>query len=672
MADRYWVGGTGTWNSSNTANWSATSGGAGGASVPGGSDDVFFDSASNATSYTVNFSFATLGFGSLNISGPASGNVTFPLALGTGFQASGNLTIAATGVIWNWGGTIQFFNSAIITTNGVALSNVTITFNDPGSLTLGSALTCSALNIFNGTFTTSASNYALTLNSDLGTYGGTWSLNASTVTANNIVGSGATINAGTSTLVLTSNSATVTTAASWYNVTLNSTSASSWNINSSVTISNTLTVFGPSSVGFSILNISTGHTIGRINTSGTAGNRRIKFTSGSISLTTTGSSCSDADFQSIAVSTNTLTGTRLGNLLGNSGITFSTPKTVYWNLSGVQLWGSNGWATSSGGSPNTDNFPLAQDTAVFDDAGSAGTVTLNSEWAVPSIDFSARTLAVTFATTGLTPTIYGNITLGSGVTLSGTGNLNFANTTTKTITSAGRTFTQPLTFGDSIFVNTSIQLGDALTCSNSITLAGGTLNTAGYAVQSTSFATSGTTNKTLTFGATTWTVTSGDWDASSSTGLTVNRGTSTINMTRASLKYFYAGTKTWGTINQGGSGTLQISDASGSPPRFANITNTVQPATVMFAAGRTYEFEAFNLSGTSGNLLTIVSNTSGATFTLSKVGGGVVACNFLSVKDSNATGSGANWYAGSNSTNAGNNTGWQFVSAPSGGMLFFF
>jgi hypothetical protein len=34
MADRYWVGGTGTWSSTNTANWSTSSGGAGGASVP--------------------------------------------------------------------------------------------------------------------------------------------------------------------------------------------------------------------------------------------------------------------------------------------------------------------------------------------------------------------------------------------------------------------------------------------------------------------------------------------------------------------------------------------------------------------------------------------------------------------------------------------------------------
>lgn len=50
MANRYWVGGTGDWTPTNTANWSTTSGGPGGASVPSGTfshgDDVIFDANS--------------------------------------------------------------------------------------------------------------------------------------------------------------------------------------------------------------------------------------------------------------------------------------------------------------------------------------------------------------------------------------------------------------------------------------------------------------------------------------------------------------------------------------------------------------------------------------------------------------------------------------------------
>ena len=46
MANRYWVGGTGNWDNASTAHWSATSGGAGSASIPTSADDVFFDANS--------------------------------------------------------------------------------------------------------------------------------------------------------------------------------------------------------------------------------------------------------------------------------------------------------------------------------------------------------------------------------------------------------------------------------------------------------------------------------------------------------------------------------------------------------------------------------------------------------------------------------------------------
>jgi len=55
MANRYWVGGTGTWSSGSTTNWSATSGGASGASVPGASDAVIFDGSSGTGTVTLNY-----------------------------------------------------------------------------------------------------------------------------------------------------------------------------------------------------------------------------------------------------------------------------------------------------------------------------------------------------------------------------------------------------------------------------------------------------------------------------------------------------------------------------------------------------------------------------------------------------------------------------------------
>lgn len=55
MANRFWVGGSGTWDDTSTTNWSATSGGAGGASAPVAADDVFYD-ANSGTAATVTVS----------------------------------------------------------------------------------------------------------------------------------------------------------------------------------------------------------------------------------------------------------------------------------------------------------------------------------------------------------------------------------------------------------------------------------------------------------------------------------------------------------------------------------------------------------------------------------------------------------------------------------------
>ncbi|TIL34312.1 hypothetical protein [Mesorhizobium sp.] len=53
MASRFWVGGTGTWDASDTTHWAATSGGAGGASVPGSGDAVTFNGLSGGGTVTV-------------------------------------------------------------------------------------------------------------------------------------------------------------------------------------------------------------------------------------------------------------------------------------------------------------------------------------------------------------------------------------------------------------------------------------------------------------------------------------------------------------------------------------------------------------------------------------------------------------------------------------------
>jgi len=134
MADRYWVGGTGTWNTTSTTNWSASSGGASGASVPTASDSVIFDQSST---YTVTLTGALT---CLNFT-VSAGTVTFS---STGTLAISGLLSLVAATVWNATGTITFAATSgtnTITTNGVSIS-ASITFNGVGgTFQLASALT---------------------------------------------------------------------------------------------------------------------------------------------------------------------------------------------------------------------------------------------------------------------------------------------------------------------------------------------------------------------------------------------------------------------------------------------------------------------------------------------------------------------------------------------------
>jgi hypothetical protein len=100
---------------------------------------------------------------------------------------------------------------------------------------------------------------------------------------------------------------------------------------------------------------------------------------------------------------------------------------------------------------------------------------------------------------------------------------------------------------------------------------------------------------------------------------------------------------------------------------FYNIVNSVYPAAIALSPN-TYTFSNFNLRGADGALVTLTSGVTGTQYTLSK-SSGTVTSNYLSLQDSVATG-GAVWYAGGNSIDAGNNTGWVF-GGNSGAMAVF-
>jgi hypothetical protein len=113
-------------------------------------------------------------------------------------------------------------------------------------------------------------------------------------------------------------------------------------------------------------------------------------------------------------------------------------------------------------------------------------------------------------------------------------------------------------------------------------------------------------------------------------------------------------------VANAGAGALVVTGSN----TFGTLSNTVQPTTFSFTAGTTQTIANWSVSGTAGNLVTIQSATA-ASHTLFK-STGTVSADYLTISRSTATSSGATWYAGANSTNGGNNSGWVFTAPPAG------
>ena len=545
MADRYWVGGAGTWNTASTANWSASSGGASGASVPTVADNVFFDQAGT---YTVTM---TGGLACLDIT-VSAGTVTFATGTTPTLNIAGSMSLLA-GTVWSMTGTITFSATTTgktVTTNGVSMGGAFIFNGVGGGWTLGSALTCAAqVSVQQGTFDTSSSgNYsitALSFNSS-GAVTRASNLNASIITATSpsfavqIGTTNNTFNAGTSQFKITGLNITfVGGGATFYSVEFTNTGAGTRVVQGSNTYTNFI-VNGPASAGVVSVTFNAQQTInGTLSTTGTAGNRRVFFASATYGISVdlvvnSAPSLTDADFRGIYVrgTSAPISGTRIGNRGECRNITFDAPKTVYWNLAGAQNWSANGWATTSTGAPSTNNFPLPQDTATFTNAGAvANPLSLDGALYISTIDMSLRTTSMTIGTSAAN-IVYGNWINGTGTSFSGSSfTLTFSGGTTQTITSAGKTFLSPITVDT---YGGTVQLADALNIgSQTLTVTNGTLTTAGYAVTAGALSSSNSNVRTINLGASAVALSSATGPVVFTTGtnLTFNAGTSAITIT---------------------------------------------------------------------------------------------------------------------------------------------
>jgi fibronectin-binding autotransporter adhesin len=671
LADRYWVGGTAAWDGTAGSKWALTSGGAGGQAIPTTADDVFFDVASGANTVTIStgntgaksitctgFTGTLAGTGTITI----AGSVTLVAAMT--FTHSGTKTITGSGTLTT---AAKNFGATVINGAGITVA-------------LGDSFTCSNFTLTQGTFNTANFNMDVGSGSynSAGALTRTMNLGSSTLsvggsgTAVAFSGTNFTLNAGTSLFSISTTTATFSGGGqTFHNVSWTGGIGSSRTINDA-NVYNNLTL-SSSAASLSPYVFSADQTInGTLTCTGTSISQRVFVYSSTLgtarTLTVAALSSTDCDFKDITISGAAAgsSPTRAGNCGGNSGITFPAAKTVYWNLNGPQNWNATGWAPSSGGTPGVNNFPLAQDTAVFDNTGSVtGTITVSSTWNIGTLDMSARTTAMTLATGSNTPAIYGNWINGSGTTLTGTGNMTFAGRgITQTITSNGKSFTQGIILDTLTGI---VSLADNFTGAFFYVFSG-TFLTNNFNFTISLFQSSTASAKTITFGTSTISVTgTGTLWLVFGTG-TFNFASSTINLTNTTTtaRTFDGGAFTYGTINIGGTtGTSTTTFGSTAGMIIGTLASTKTVAhTIAFSAAQT--INNWTVTGTAGNVVTVNSSAVGTQRTIT-YGGSRVNLDYMSFTDVNFsyTLGAANpylVYAGANSVNGGNNAGIAFLT----------
>jgi hypothetical protein len=150
-----------------------------------------------------------------------------------------------------------------------------------------------------------------------------------------------------------------------------------------------------------------------------------------------------------------------------------------------------------------------------------------------------------------------------------------------------------------------------------------------------------------------------------------NTSTIVLSDTSTTARTFAGGGKTYNNLIIGGATGTSALTISGSNT-FNTISSTKTVAhTITFTSGTTTTVSNWTVTGTSGNELTINASSPGSQATLNKTGGGVISgIDYLSIQDSNAT-PGSTWFAGENSTNVANNSGWVFGGSTSNFFFFF-
>jgi hypothetical protein len=434
MAARFWVGGTGTWSSSNTTNWSATTGGAGGASVPTTADTVAINTLSGTGTVTTdtttpNCGAITASSGGiivLQLGAALTSTGVFTLSSGTldlqsytltctTFNSSfsnartiafgtGNIIVTSTGTVW----TTATFTSLTVTGTPV----VNVVYTGLTSITASTGLSANSavaisFNFTGGTYQLfiASSNYlnlnftgyaGLVLNSNRRIYGNlTCSTGMTWESGNNTT----TFAATTGTKTITANTRTLN-----FPITFGiSSGTATWVLQDDLTVGSTKTtalVLG--TLDLNDKNFSTGSFV-----SGGTSSRTLLMKSGTLSLTGTGT------VWTISPSLTLTSGTSKIALTDTSSTarTFSGVANVrtYYDL---EIGGATGISTLTFIGNNTFNTISSTKTVAHTILFTAATTTTVANWTVTGTAGNIVTIgSVTAAGHNLVKTGGGNISV---------------------------------------------------------------------------------------------------------------------------------------------------------------------------------------------------------------------------------------------------------------------
>jgi hypothetical protein len=649
---------------------------------------------------------------------------------------SGNFSLS-TGTVWNATGLITFTGTAArtITTSGTTIG-ASVTFSGVGgvfqlqdALTLNSARTLTVqngrldLNNKSATVGFFGSDFTSTRGVDYGSSGsitcigagGTlMSLNAGTgwtmtgTQSNNISYSGATAVTISSGAPAEATSVSFNITAGTYTLTMLAQNRNYRSINFTGFAGTVVAPFGAnqiygdltlsSEVGFSI-QASTGEVV----FSGTSGLQTItsngKTMDFPIGISCTGSTVRLADAltsgatrrMSLTVGTLDINGKTLTTGLFRAINT--TTRVIAFGIGNITCIAAGGTLFDSGAITNlsftgTPTVNISNSGAVATTVATGTPTEANSF----SFNFTTGTYTLTFlaganarsvnftgfagtwgARTG-TSTVYGDLTLSSGMTYAAsTGTLLFASTSgTKTITTNAKTIDQPVQFNG---VGGTWQLQDAFTMetARALTHTNGTIDLNGKTLTvGTSYATAaGTKNLTFNSGflvCPAATATAFNNAAPTAYTTTAGTGTGKISMTAATGKTFVGGGSTFNcTLSNDGAGALAVTGAN----TFLAITATVTSTMTLPVSITTSIATTSAITGTSTATLTLTSATSGTTTTINYSGTGTPRGDYLALRDLIFTPGPATdgttpytWYVGGNSTNNGRVSGAAFVTYP--------